>query len=156
MRSHDTLRSIPLGRDVSRLEPTFAHYACLRIFSEAGLDFERLASTFGVTPALARRRGEGAGPNGLALEGDLWLFRPGLAESEPLHRHVDALWEVLRPHVELVRGLKLVAHVQVLLGYSSNVDQGGLSLPSASLQLFSVLDLPLELNVIVRMDSYSY
>jgi hypothetical protein len=149
MRSHDTLLSIAPGREPAGREPTFAYYACLRIFSEAGLDFERLASTFGVAPTLARRRGEGSGPNGLGLEGDLWLYRPSLAESEPLYRHVDALWAVLRPHVELVRGLKLVAQVQVLLGFSSNVDHAGLSLPSASLQLFSALELPLELSVVV-------
>lgn len=148
MRSNDTLLSIDVGGELLAFQPRVAQYAALRIFSEPGLDFERVAFTFGVEPTLLRRRGEPMGPNGSALLGDLWMYRPGLEESEPLYRHVDALWRVLQPHVEFVRGLKLVANVQLLLGYSSNLEETGLSLPSASLEVFRQLDLPLELSFI--------
>ncbi len=40
---------------------------------------------------------------GVTMRGN---FEPAVPESEPLERYIEALWEVVRPHVEYLKALK--------------------------------------------------
>lgn len=152
MKSYNTLTGFAKGEEPHDQGPRLQYYALLRIFSESGLDFARIGNALGVEPTKSRRRGERPGPRSPASTGDVWMYQPSLAATEPLHRHIDELWSILRPHLKFLRDLKALASVRVLLGYSSNIDHAGIVIPPGSLEMFVALDVPLELSIVVVVD----
>lgn len=152
MKGYHTLQGFVDGDEDSDFEPRFAYHATLRIYSEAGLDFEKITATLGVSPTKVARRGERVGPRSPPNKGDIWLYQAPVAEDEELHHHIDALWAAIRPQAAFLRDLKTEARVEVFLGYSSNVDHAGICIPYKSLEMFAALELELGLNIIVAAD----
>jgi hypothetical protein len=87
--------------------------------------FEEISERLGVQPTHLHRKGERRGPRSPAWRDDAWHFEPALAETEPLERHIQALWQVVRPHVDYIKALKQRFKVDVFCGYRSSCDTAG-------------------------------
>jgi hypothetical protein len=125
----------------------FSYDACVRIFGER-LNLEEISAALMLQPTRTHRKGDrwrGMRP----FEQDMWLFQPPMEESEPLHRHIDALWLALKPHKQCLLELKKSCTVDVFLGYRSSCDHAGVEVPCSSLEMFSELEIPFGLSIIV-------
>jgi hypothetical protein len=131
-------------------EPAYFYYsASLRIFG-AIPDLENITRTLGLRPTHSHHRGELRGPGAGGLyEHDVWLYEAPVEKHQPLHVHIDALWSAIRQHKEYLLDLKKHLTVDVLLGCRSNSDAAGLEIPYQSLEMFTELQVPLGLSVIV-------
>jgi hypothetical protein len=146
-RSFQTLRGFIRGDEPD--EPIyFAFSASLRIYGD-GLPFDKISSQLGVQPTYMHRKGEQRHPRSPPWPDDAWHFRPSLAETTELAAHIDALWEVLKPHVAYLQSLKQRYKVDVFCGYRSNCDQAGLEVPHTSLELFTALGIPFGVSIII-------
>jgi hypothetical protein len=152
VKSYKTLKGFVTDAEPDGLSPTFAHSATLRISSEESLDFKELGETLGVTPTRTVRRGEQVGPRSPPAKGDVWTYQAPVEKERDLGEHIAALWHVLKPHQSFLRALKARAHVDVFLGYSSNIDHAGLRVSYRELELFTALELDFALNVVVLSD----
>jgi hypothetical protein len=94
---------------ISGEEPTepmyFAYRATLRIHGQ-NLAFDQISERLGVKPTKLHRKGERRGPRSPEYRDDAWHFQPALPEDAPLTQHIEALWEVLKPHVDNLKSLK--------------------------------------------------
>ena len=72
-----------------------------------------------------------------------------LAEAEPLERHIEALCQVVRLHVEYLKALKQRFKVDVFCGYRSNCDTAGFEVSHTCLAVFTALEVPFGVSVIV-------
>ena len=72
-----------------------------------------------------------------------------MKESEPLHVHIDALWNTFRERKQYLLQLKQDLTVDVFLGYRSNCDHAGVEVPHQSLEMFRELQVPFGLSIIV-------
>ncbi|MEZ4372662.1 MAG: DUF4279 domain-containing protein [Polyangiaceae bacterium] len=97
-------------------------------------------------------RGEKPGPRSPESREDVWLYRVPVDELRGMQVHMDAAWALLSPKVEYLRALKQRAKVEVLLGYSSNVDHGGFNIRAESLRLFTELGVDLKLYLVMLPD----
>jgi hypothetical protein len=147
-----TLEGFVTGHESPGLTPKLAHYATLRVFSATGLDFGEIESALGLVASKTGRRGERVGPRSPANKGDIWMYQAPVAEERALGEHVEALWQALNPHVVFLRALKQRATVEIILGYSSNIDHAGVTIPHRSLEMFAALELDLGLNIVVVKD----
>jgi hypothetical protein len=143
----DTLKGAMRGEESD--EPTyFAFMASLRIHGDS-LPFEEISDRLGVKPTETHRKGERRGPRSLAYLDDAWHFQPPLPESAALEQHIDALWQVVRPHVGYLKLLKQRYKVDVFCGYRSNCDHAGVEVPHTSLELFTALEVPFGVSIII-------
>jgi len=130
-------------------EPTyFAFMASLRIHGDA-LPFEEITSRLGVQPTMIHRKGERRAPASPLYLDDAWHFQPALPESASLGQHIDALWQVVKPHVEYLKSLKQRYKVDVFCGYRSNCDHAGIEVPHTCLELFTALEVPFGVSIII-------
>ena len=133
----------------NRTSPTrFAYSATLRIHGEA-LPFDEIERCLGVEPTHLHRKGEKRGQRSPQYRDDAWHFQPELAESEPLERHIEALWAVVKPHVSYLKSLKQRYNVDVFCGYRSNCDHAGIQVPYTCLELFTALEVPFGVSIII-------
>ncbi|MGE0761205.1 MAG: DUF4279 domain-containing protein [Pirellulaceae bacterium] len=72
-----------------------------------------------------------------------------MPESEDLEVHINALWSAIRPHRDFIKSLKSQATVDVFLGYRSNCDHAGLSIPHTCLEMFTQLEIPFGVSIII-------
>jgi hypothetical protein len=72
-----------------------------------------------------------------------------LDESVELAKHIDALWADIKRAKKYLISLKKLATVDVFLGYRSNVDHAGVEIPGTSLEMFTELEIPFGLSIIV-------
>jgi hypothetical protein len=79
----------------------------------------------------------------------MWGYKAPVDENEPLHVHIDTLWNTLKEHKSYLLQLKQNLTVDVFLGYTSNCDHAGIVLPYQSLEMFSELQSPFGLSIIV-------
>jgi Domain of unknown function (DUF4279) len=79
----------------------------------------------------------------------MWSYTPPLDASEPLHKHIDALWATLKPHKRYLFELKNSATVDVFLGYRSNCDTAGVEVPYTSLEMFMELEMPFGISIVI-------
>ncbi|MGE0326668.1 MAG: DUF4279 domain-containing protein [Polyangiaceae bacterium] len=138
-RGYRTLKGFVDGAESSGLVPETKCYVMLRIVSGDSddfvpLDFAELDAQLGVTATTKRRRGEKPGPRSPETREDVWLYRVPVDELRGMQVHMDAAWALLSPKMEYLRALKQRAKVEVLLGYSSNVDHGGFNIHADSLR----------------------
>ncbi len=126
----------------------FCFAATLRIHGD-GLPFAEIRRTLGVDPTHVHHKGDRRGPNSPCYRDDAWHFNPPLQETEPLERHIEALWETVRPHVEYIKGLKERFTVNVFCGYRSNCDTAGFEVSHKCLELFTALEVPFGVSVII-------
>lgn len=130
-------------------EPTyFAYRAGLRIHGD-GLPFEEIRKQLGVAPTSTHRKGERRRPKSPPYYDDAWHFQPALPEVAPFAQHIEALWEVLKPHVHYLKSLKQQYKIDVFCGYRSNCDHVGIEVPHTSLQLFTALEIPFGVSIII-------
>jgi hypothetical protein len=142
-----TLRGFLSGHEAD--EPNwFAYSACLRIHGE-GLPFEEISNQLGVQPTHVHHKGECRGPRSPAWRDDAWHFEPPVPKTEPLCRHIDALWDAINPHIAFLKELKQRFKVDVFCGYRSNCDQAGIEVPHTCLQLFTALEVPFGVSIII-------
>jgi hypothetical protein len=147
LQSFRTLRGFLDGR-----EPDGPNYfkfsATLRVHGDA-VPFEQIEQTLGVVPTNSHRKGERRVPRSPEYRDDAWHYQPPVPESEPLARHIEALWEVVRPAVGFLKGLKPRCKVDVFCGYRSNCDTAGFEVPYTCLELFAALEVPFGVSVII-------
>jgi hypothetical protein len=134
----NTLRGAQNGTEPEE-EVYFAFSASLRIFGDIP-DVEQISAALGIQPTH-----EDAEP----YRQDMWWYSPTLDESEALEKHIDALWEKLKPHKAYLMELKRAVTVDVFLGYRSNCDHAGIEVPHTSLEMFRELEIPFGVSIII-------
>lgn len=135
--------SVPTEDD----EPSyFAYSATLRIHGTA-LPFDEIAKALGVGPTHQHKAGEKSRPLSRRYKDDAWHFTVPLPEGTELTEHLRKLWQTVKPHVEYLRGLD--ATVDVFCGYRSNNGSAGFAVAPDALQIFTALDVPFGVSVIV-------
>jgi hypothetical protein len=146
-KSFRTLRGFIEGKE--REEDTyFAHSATLRIAGEIS-DMEEISATLGLSPTHSHRKGEKRSADAVPYRQDMWSYTPLVEKSEPLHTHIDALWLKLKPHKRYLLELKKSVNVDVFVGYRSNCDTAGIEVPPTSLEMFTELQIPFGISIIV-------
>jgi hypothetical protein len=142
-----TLRGFLQGEEAD--EPLhFAFSATLRIHGE-DLPFEEISARLGVDPTHSHRNGERPGPRSPGYRDDAWHFAPAVSENEPLERHIESLWLVVEPHLAYLKALKRLYKVGVFCGYRSNCDHAGIEIPHTSLELFTALEVPFGVSIVI-------
>jgi hypothetical protein len=146
-RKFQTLRGFLAGDEPDE-EPYFAYSASLRIHGD-DLNFDDIRHHLGVAPTHSHRKGERRGPRSPLYQHDLWSYSPAVAEERPLAEHIDTLWADIKPAKAYLFALKQVANVDVFLGYRSNIDHAGVEVPHTCLQMFTELEIPFGLSIII-------
>ncbi|MFL6439445.1 MAG: DUF4279 domain-containing protein [Terriglobales bacterium] len=126
----------------------FAYSATVRIFGDI-TDLDQISTRLGLQPTDSHRKGERRDPRSAGYGHDMWSYSPPIDKHELLHKHIDALWLVLKPHKRYLVELKKFLTVDVFLGYRSNSDTAGVEVPHTSLEMFSELQIPFGLSIIV-------
>ena len=126
----------------------FKFSATLRVHGDL-VPFAEIEQELGVAPTHLHRKGERRGPRSPEYRDDAWHYEPPVPETEPLARHLDALWAVVRPAAEYLKGLKSRCKVDVFCGYRSNCDTAGFEVPHTSLELFAALEVPFGVSVVI-------
>ncbi|MEZ5943831.1 MAG: DUF4279 domain-containing protein [Planctomycetaceae bacterium] len=142
-----TLRGFLAGEEPDE-KPYFCFSATLRIVG-TDVPLDEISKHLGMKPTFQRRKGERRGSRSLPFVDDGWFLESGLAETEPLERHLLALWAVVRPNVQYLKSLKERFTVDVFCGYRSNCDHAGFEVPHQCLELFTALEIPLGVSVII-------
>jgi hypothetical protein len=137
-----------LGGDEPAEPDYFGYSVSPRNFGDS-LDLDEITRRVGVTPTRTHRKGDSPGPRSPAFAHDMWSYEPPLPEERPLEEHIDALWEAIRPARDYLLALKKTATVDVFLGYRSNIDHAGIEVPHTSLEMFTSLEVPFGLSIIV-------
>src|SRR5258708_6610087 len=139
-KSFRTLRGFLDGKEHED-DTYFAYSASLRIFGDIP-NLDEISAKLGLQPKNSHRKGERRNDRAATYRHDMWSYSPAVDESEPLHKHIDALWLILKPHKRYLLGLKKSVTVDVFLGYRSNCDTAGIEVPHASLAMFTELQVP--------------
>jgi hypothetical protein len=142
-----TLRGFLRGKEPDEVN-FFAYSASLRIFGSIP-DLEEITQRLGVAPTSAHRRGERRGPKSPPYKHDMWCYDAPVSENEPLHVHIDALWNTFKERKDYLLQLKRDVTVDVFLGYRSNCDHAGVEVPYQSLEMFRELQVPFGMSIIV-------
>ena len=146
-----TLRGFLSGEEKNE-ESYFAYKASLSIFGHIA-DLEEITLRLGVVPTNTHRQGDRQGdrraPNSPPYKHDMWRYDAPVKETEPLHIHIDTLWNTFRERKEYLLQLKQSLTVDVFLGYRSNCDHAGVEVPYQSLEMFRELQVPFGLSIIV-------
>jgi hypothetical protein len=142
-----SIRELFDGKELGEL--TFFHFrATLRIFGE-GVPFEEIARQLGVQPTHVHRKGERLTLKAAEYAHDMWIYESQLAETEPLERHIELLWQVVKPNLDFLKALKNRFKVDVFCGYRSNCDYAGFEVSHQCLELFTALEVPFGVSVII-------
>ncbi len=126
----------------------FCYSAVLRIFGDID-DLEKITKTCGVLPTYVHRKGEKRSERAKPYQQDMWQYEPAVPENDELHKHLDALWEVIEPKVDAIKDLKTNLNVDIFCGYRSSCDNAGFEVPHCSLKIFEKLEVPFGVSVIV-------
>ena len=128
-------------------EPSyFAYSATLRVRG-TNLAFDELSKALGVSPSHQRRAGERSRPGARPYKDDAWHFTAPVAEEVELTEHLRRLWKTVKPHVDYLK--QLDATVDVFCGYRSNNGAAGFAVEPDALEIFTALDVPFGVSVIV-------
>jgi len=143
----DTLPPLEKRTEPEDEKGFFAYSASLRVFG-AIPDLDAISAALDLRPTRTHRKGD-RGRLSAPYETDMWSYGAPVEESEPLHKHIDALWAKLKPHKHYLLELKEHATLDVFLGYRSDCDSAGIEVPYTSLELFMELQIPFGLSIIV-------
>jgi hypothetical protein len=128
-------------------EPSYCAYsASLRIHG-TNLPFDEISQALGVNPTYQHRAGERPRASARPCADDAWHFTAPIAEDKELSEHLRSLWRTVQPHVAYLTGLN--ANVDVFCGYRSNNGAAGFSVEPDALEIFTALDVPFGVSVIV-------
>jgi hypothetical protein len=142
-----TLRGFLQGSEPDE-ENYFRFSATLRIHG-VGIPFTEVTERLGVQPTHMHRQGEPRGARSPVWKDDAWHFKPALPETDALEDHIATLWQVVRPQVEYLKTLKQQFELSVFCGYLSNCDTAGFEVSHKCLELFTALEVPFGVSVIV-------
>ncbi len=142
-----TLRGFLSGEELDE-ENRFHFIAALRIHGD-GVPFEEISRTLGFQPTHLHRKGERRGPKSPSYRDDAWHFEPDIPKTAPLGAHLDALWLVLAPRLDYLKSLKQRYKLDIFCGYRSNCDIAGFEVPHESLKLFTALEVPFGVSVVI-------
>jgi hypothetical protein len=142
-----TLRGFLSGDEPD--EETYYHFSATLRIHGVHVPFEEIAQQLGVQPTHVHREGERRGPRSPAYRDDAWHFEPPIPETQPLAHHIEALWDVVRPAVDYLKALKQRFTVDVFCGYRSNSPTAGFEIPHTCLELFTALEVPFGVSVVV-------
>jgi hypothetical protein len=142
-----TLRGFLAGDEPDE-DTYFAYLATLRIFGVLP-DLQLITQTLGLTPTQALHKGQCLTSRSVPLKHDCWHYTPDIPESEPLEVHIDALWAAIKDRRDFIMGLERTATVDVFLGYRSNCDHAGLQVPHTCLEMFTELEIPFGVSIII-------
>jgi len=142
-----TLRGVLSGEE-SGEENVFKYSATLRIHGN-GIPFDEISQRLGVEPTHLHKIGEKRGNHSPSYRDDAWHYSPSIDELRPLEEHIEALWAVVRPHVAYIKSLKAQHKVDIFCGYRSNCDTAGIEVPHTCLTIFTELEVPFGLSIIV-------
>ncbi|MGH7991361.1 MAG: DUF4279 domain-containing protein, partial [Limisphaerales bacterium] len=133
----------PTKQKIDSIEPVyfFRFSARLRIFGD-GLDCDEISRTLGLTPTHTHQKGK-------RRKHDMWSFTAPVARDQPLEDHIMALWDTIRPHISYLRDLKRKFQVDIFCGYHSNSATAGFQVDHRCLGLFSELNVPFGVSVII-------
>lgn len=135
--------------EAAQEEPVyFCFSASLRIFGD-GLDIDEVTRRLGLTPTHSHRKGQLHGARSVPWPHDMWSYEAAVDKARPLHEHITALWDAVRPHIPYLRELKRKFHVDVFCGYRSNSGTAGFEVDHRCLGLFAELEVPFGVSVIV-------
>jgi hypothetical protein len=126
----------------------FAYSATLRIFGNIQ-DLDEITHRLGVAPTDAHRKGDLRWGRLPPPKHDMWMYHAPVNETEPLHVHIETLWNTFRERKEYLLHLKQELTVDVFLGYRSNCDNAGIEVPYQSLEIFRELRVPFGLSITV-------
>jgi hypothetical protein len=142
-----TLRGFLSGEEPD--ETNYFHFsATLRIHGDK-VPFDEIRRRLGVQPTHTHRKGDRRGRRSPGYRDDAWHYQPSLPETEPLERHIEALWRVVKPAVDYLKALKQHYKIDVFCGYRSNCDHAGFQVSHVCLELFTALEVPFGVSVIV-------
>jgi len=142
-----TLRGF-LARQEQKDKLYFAYSATLRICGDR-LNFDEITTRLGLQPKTLHRKGEKPDPRHAGFRDDMWAYSPSVEKTRPLGEHIDALWMDLKPHKRFLLGLKKSFEIDVFLGYRSNCDNAGIVVPYKSLEMFTELEIPFGVSIII-------
>lgn len=126
----------------------FKYSATLRIYGVIP-DFNKISRALSLTPTYTHRRGERGRSTSIPYEHDMWAYTVPVDEASHLRDHIDALWREIRPKTDQILAFKRHATVDVFLGYRSNSDTAGVEVPAEALEMFTALQIPFGLSIIV-------
>jgi hypothetical protein len=126
---------------------TTGYSATLRIFGDLP-DLKSISRKLGVDPTHTHHKGEPYRQMSRFAH-DMWSYTTPVRHTEPLHKHLDALWTVLKPHRHYLHRLKRTATVDIFLGCRSDSARFGIELPHSSLAIFQELGISFELSIVV-------
>ena len=97
-----------------------------RIFGDIP-NLGEISARLGLKPTNTHRKGcNSPTPRHSGFRSSMWAYDPPVEKSEPLEKHINALWEKLEPHKQYLLELKKSLSVDVFLGYRSNCDHAGI------------------------------
>jgi hypothetical protein len=142
-----TLRGFLAGSEPDE-KTYFGYSATLRIFGDIP-NLDEISAHLGLQPTYTHHKGDRPNPRHSGFPHDMWAYDPPVNKLESLGKHIDALWESVKPHKQYLIGLKKSLAVDVFLGYRSNCDHAGFEVPHASLEMFTELEIPFGVSVII-------
>ena len=129
-------------------EPEFFYSASLRIHGQ-DMDFGEISEQLALSPTSIHRKGERSGPLSPVYRDDAWHYKSPIHQVRPLEEHILALWGVLKVHTDYLKSLKTRYQVDVFCGYRSNCQTAGIEVDYRCLELFTTLEVPFGLSIIV-------
>ncbi|MBI1360549.1 MAG: DUF4279 domain-containing protein [Alphaproteobacteria bacterium] len=129
-------------------EPYFHFSATLRIHGD-GLDFDAITRAMGLRPIHTHKKGASRRPGGHPYRDDAWHYSADLPETAPLDAHLQELWADVAPAREFLLSLKSRYRADVLCAYRSDSDRAGFQVGSKSLAIFTALEIPFGVSVII-------
>ncbi len=142
-----TLRGFLNGEEEEE-ESYFEYSATLRIFGDIP-DLNEITNRLGFEPTDFHLKGNKIGASSPPFKHDMWSYSVPLPENQPLENHIDALWNKIKHNKEYLLELKANHSVDVFLGYRSNHDHAGIEVPYTSLEMFTELEIPFGLSIII-------
>ena len=130
-------------------EPVYFKFSATLRISGDGVDFDEISRTLGLSPTRSHRKGERRFPSAEPWERDMWSYQPAVDKAQPLHEHITALWDAVRPHIVYLRSLKQKYQVDIFCSYRSNSWTAGFVVDHRCLGLFSELEVPFGVSVII-------
>jgi hypothetical protein len=126
----------------------FEFSAALRVFGD-DLDLEAVSTSLGLKPTHTHKKGDpGISPT-RPYQQDMWMYTVPIERTRPMGDHILGLWDALRPHMKYLRQLKAAYRVDIWCGYRSNSDTAGFEVSHDCLGLFSELEVPFGVSVII-------
>ncbi len=148
-RDMSSIAENPYDWSAGHVPEYYFHFsAALRIFGKIE-DLDEITRTLGLTPTHTHRQGDKRTARSKPYDHDMWSYEAPVLKERDLEEHVEALWRAVRPHVAYLKGLKGSLTVDVFCGYRSNCGHAGFDVSHKALVLFTELEVPFGVSVVI-------